>query len=361
MPIAATVEHPSTSCQNGVSIGLCNLHSVSLELCTAACQDTPGCTGFGYKNKFCGEAGLCKLWSGNCTRVNNGCWAQHDMVARTPLRYTKAPKLFTCITEADTKVALKGTNGSKYIENVCTGAEWTGFNTKVEKYLERATQLVDQGLNDTLLVFMDGYDMAFGGCSHEEFINRYTKISVSSGGAPVISGVVLDIWPPTTKDVINYGTFNVRRDRVLDAFQLKGKAIFEHGRLAGSRFVNSGWLVGPPEHTRKVLACMLEMGRVPYDFKTTLPRQPENWPRYGSNHNYDDQYGLTACMSKYPELIALDYTGSLILNGLANYDQDLFRAGDRVYNKAVGGSAQCFIHAYGSTYKYWFPSLNLSA
>ncbi|CAK0902520.1 unnamed protein product [Prorocentrum cordatum] len=133
-PMAATVEHPNTGCDNWDDIGLGSLHSVSLEECSASCQKTPGCKGFGYQ-KSCDGAKLCHLRGSNCTHVNNGCWAQYDVVAPKPSRFTRGPTLATCNTRsADTSVTLKGVGGGKHVENVCAGAEWTGFNTKVQKH-----------------------------------------------------------------------------------------------------------------------------------------------------------------------------------------------------------------------------------
>merc|ERR1712194_977500 len=124
---------------------------------------------------------------------------------------------------------------------------------------------------------------------------------------------------------------------------------------------NSGWLVGPPECMTKVLACMLKMGRVPYDFKSTLFHGNDNWPKYGSNSDYDDQDGLAACMFEYPELITLDYTGSLVFNSYRALEANelLSRDGNSVHYKATNGSTQCFLHGPGDSYKKWFPPLGL--
>jgi len=89
------------------------------------------------------------------------------------------------------------------------------------------------------------------------------------------------------------------------------------------KYVNSGFLMGPVGAMNKVLACMREV--TPMD------------------DGYDDQYALTQCMFRHPELITIDYSGSLILTMDGFQDSILVKHGAELRNVALN-KTQCFIH-----------------
>jgi len=72
---------------------------------------------------------------------------------------------------------------------------------------------------------------------------------------------------------------------------------------------------------------------------------------------YDDQQGLIACMFERPELVSLDYSGTLSQQLLYCGDDVLHRENNIIVNKAAGNTSQCFVHGNGDTMKAWWPKL----
>jgi len=233
---------------------------------------------------------------------------------------------------------MQGVGATMTIHNVCFNKTWYGFKTKVDAYHERVMELTAGGQPEQLVVLVDNSDMAFGGCTYDDLLDRYDKIS-SLVNVPVIAGADNKLFPTTDWP---YHTFEERRGRIMRAFGMTAGKFCKYTECPkySYRFANSGFLAGPPKDLQHLLRCMLKNG----------------WGDFGKT-GYDDQQGLHACMFSNPDLVALDYTGTLSQQLIFFDDEVLYRSEGKVHNRVAGGVVQCFVHGNGDTMKTWWPKL----
>jgi hypothetical protein len=259
-----------------------------------------------------------------------------DFVCAAERRVT----VLTCETRKGTVESwpMQGVDVTMNVHNVCFNKTWYGFKTKVDAYHERIVELTAGGQPEQLVILVDNSDMAFGGCTYDDLLDRYDKIS-SLVNVPVIAGADNKLFPATDWP---YHTFEERRGRIMRAFGMTAGKFCKYTDCPkySYRFANSGFLAGPPKDLQHLLRCMLKNGFG--DFGKT---------------GYDDQQGLHACMFSNPDLVALDYTGTLSQQLIFFDDEVLYKSEGKVHNRVAGGVVQCFVHGNGDTMKTWWPKL----
>lgn len=218
--------------------------------------------------------------------------------------------------------------------NLGAGHEWRGFVTKVRLYHDHAARIAAVNPEE-LLIYADGGDVAYGGCSHDELTERYRHLANASGGAEVICGADSAIWPmhtswhpsgPEIKDPWRYERFRNRMVSVLEGLGITGinrNPYMPYMWRGPPRYVNSGFVMGPARALLRVLDCMLRFGF--------------------EGNSFDDQLALAECMFRFPRDIAIDYGGGLVLT-LQGFNKDVaFGHRGAIVNR-VTCSPQCFIH-----------------
>jgi len=228
---------------------------------------------------------------------------------------------------------VPGILGAQFL-NLGAGHEWRGFLTKVRLYHDHAARVAAAN-PEQVLIYADGGDVAYGGCSHEELLARYRHLAKASGGAEVICGADSAIWPkhtswhpkgPEIKDPWRYQHFKKRMVSVLEGLGiigLKDNPYMPYMWRGPPRYVNSGFVMGPARALLRVLDCMLQFG--------------------GEGHAFDDQLALAECMFRFPRDIAIDYGGSLVLT-LQGFNEDVAFGHQGAIVNRVTCSRQCFIH-----------------
>merc|ERR1712232_18949 len=177
---------------------------------------------------------------------------------------------------------------------------------------------------------------------------KYDKIVKASGHAPVVAGADNKLYPRIQS--WEYSRFDARRADVMTAFRmdLSAYCTFSDCDTYTYIYANSGFLMGPPKELSWVLECMLRKGAGDFG---------------ANNSGFDDQQGLHACMFDHPDLITLDYSGSLSLeliffNKSTDPSADvLFFEGGVVHNQAARGAPQCFVHGNGDTLNGWWDRI----
>eukprot|EP00746_Dinoflagellata_sp_MGD_P123089 gnl/MRDRNA2_/MRDRNA2_57811_c0_seq1.p1 gnl/MRDRNA2_/MRDRNA2_57811_c0~~gnl/MRDRNA2_/MRDRNA2_57811_c0_seq1.p1 ORF type:complete len:289 (+),score=47.06 gnl/MRDRNA2_/MRDRNA2_57811_c0_seq1:73-939(+) len=183
---------------------------------------------------------------------------------------------------------------------------------------------------ESLVILTDGGDVAFGGCSQQDLLDRYQTVVHASGGAQVVVGADHWVWPYhaniTKSDYNDY--FKARKAAVLAAFDDHDLDLYDGAEYS---YVNSGFIMGPLQKVLDILTCM--------------SRKRRGWLR----EKFHDQLALATCMFLRPQDVAIDYSGLLVLdyNGLPK--DSLVGRNDAVYNTAYQ-RVQCFIHFNG-----WCP------
>lgn len=245
-------------------------------------------------------------------------------------QHPAAPLLATVETRNDAeRFPAAGLTGMTFI-NLGSHRSWDGFRTKVQLYRSWVHDQAQQSPG-RVLVLADGGDMAYGGCSEEQMIARYWTVVTASKGPKVVCGADTVIWPvhtswhtegPEITDSWKYKGFEERKANVLKAFGLEKDPYRPFLNKGSPSFVNSGFLMGPASDLLEVLNCMMSI---------------DNGP------DFDDQLALTECMFKTPDRIAIDYSGSLVLN-LQGFRRDVLEGKDGVLRNKVTATPQCFVH-----------------
>ncbi|CAK0863018.1 unnamed protein product [Prorocentrum cordatum] len=124
---------------------------------------------------------------------------------------------------------MQGVGATMTIHNVCFNKTWYGFKTKVDAYHERVMELTAGGQPEQLVVLVDNSDMAFGGCTYDDLLDRYDKIS-SLVNVPVIAGADNKLFPTTDWP---YHTFEERRGRIMRAFGMTAGKFCKYTDCAG--------------------------------------------------------------------------------------------------------------------------------
>lgn len=221
--------------------------------------------------------------------------------------------------------------------NVGAGEEWHGMRTKTDtlfRWLQNATlQMPDQ-----LAILADGGDVLFGGCSEDDLIGRYQALIRASGGARVVAGAELTLFPffKGQHTVCQYNTR--RRVEMLAALGSKERNPYSLIALASRQpfipncavlpsyqFANGGFLMGPISALREVQAGMAAA--------------------------WDEQAGLHKYALEHPDQVVLDYEGSIVLNSLRWVRSVLVKEDGGAVRNRVTDTVQCFLHGNGGYFK----------
>jgi len=229
-----------------------------------------------------------------------------------------------------------------------------GFQKKyvdgwLQRWLPFSGWLQRQGDPSKLVAFLDGGDVLYGGCDEKQFLRDYHKIVHASGGAPVVFSAEMGYYPPdrlfrnggiTSKR--DYSKLDQRRQAVLKEFGLAGNQNWTSKNHL--RFLNAGFLVGPISKVKELL-----------DFTD------HDKTRYLGKEGDHDQGAFAQYMVRHPEVVTLDYAGSLSLSIFQLDNRDMLggitelevqRENGVVYNK-VRNQTQCFVHGNGASKKQW--------
>lgn len=248
----------------------------------------------------------------------------------------------------------------RYILNVGAGKKWVDFKTKMmimRDWLE--TRPVDPS---DILVFVDG-DVMFGGCSPEEFQNRFKRI-LSTTGADIIFGAETqcnDYNGDCSKDYpAKY------YDTVLTEFALSKKQMQQCTKDTDERVRQCDLHVSPKQcighHELKFLNSGLYAGHAVnmlHFLRTWLLVMDAGW------HNKTkvklgqyDQAGATLLLEQYPDTVTLDY-GTMLFSNLYGLqfqnNPDLgynelytYKSGEKIWFNNVINRTMCFIHPNGN-------------
>lgn len=226
--------------------------------------------------------------------------------------------------------------------------KWVGWQTKNCLFRSELEKLAVTDPNQ-YAVLTDGGDMIFGGCSEDEFLDAYFKTARASGGASIVFGAELGLYPNTSAYYQNmYDEMEGRRRDVLlemhlpeDLYADYVDCTFSEGPCSDPpryKYVNGGFRAGP---VRDLLAL-----------QTIL-----------CNETGDEQLKLANLLFQFPRQYTLDYSGPLVMN-LHNFGEGALRVLRReqrplahlLHNSAVG-QTQCFIHGNGKTGKNTMDSI----
>jgi len=352
----------STGCRNYDKLQIKFVH-MSREECHHLCRNTTGCAAFNYRASGDCGAESCYLFKKGCEWAEDRCWdyftieapvdAEADAEADADADAGAGAgagagedaggggvgwQLLSCDTRRhEDSWQTKGQRAIR-TSNLCNGVSWNGFKTKVDIYLNHARELHSRGSTD-LIVFADSFDVAFGGCTDEELLQRYHQVVQASDGATVIGSAELNFFPKSSGQ-FPYEDFEERRKKMLEAFGMDVNSYYSYtsqNTPGQYRFANSGWLMGPAGDLATVLSCMLQKGWI--------------------GGHFDDQAALHRCLFEHRNLITLDYSGTMVLNlfGFGTSGSKVLDKDGVVKNSAAGGATQCFFHGNGGSYSDWFP------
>lgn len=194
---------------------------------------------------------------------------------------------------------------------------------------------------EEIVIFTDARDILFGGCSEAELLERYRAVVAASGGAPVVAGAELGLWPsPSTWPVqlvgrlSRYAELAARRHAVQDVLVPGNRSYGDYALCAAEsgpcstppeyQYLNSGFYMGPVAAMREVVECMCKES---VEF---------------------DQVALMACMLERPEQVTLDYSGSIVLQLHQLKPFSTLKVGWGRLRNVVTQADQCFVHAQGT-------------
>jgi len=252
-------------------------------------------------------------------------------VATFKLGALDATNLVACSTYVPRRVfPMHGVPGRNFV-NYAVGKQWQGMLTKTKALLQGAKERAATS-PDGLIILMDT-DVINGGCSDAVLRDRYERIVRVSGGAPVLVGADPYQWPdiPGFLGRFQDTAMQARRNAILAEFGMNSRDLdaWQLPNAVSYSFVNSGFIMGPAWLVVKVIECSLAFGWM-----------QENY--------FNDQGGMQQCASRHPNIITIDYTGTIVLdtNGLKPGFLRVTPAG--IQNTLLGGP-QCFVHLDGHT------------
>lgn len=253
-------------------------------------------------------------------------------------------------------VPVRGVPGRSF-HNIGTGATWEGFVSKVQLYSKAVKARAAKNPHE-VLILMDS-DVANGGCSESELLDRYQKIVSTSGGAPIVVSADSNQFPPIKGGIQAFQTksYQDRRAAVMNGFGLPADALepFCARHWGGAValaidyiFVNSGFIMGPARNLSEVLECMDHEGWDQECLKAPTCEyagglKARKVAGVGKQCCFDDQRALSICALKRPDQITIDYTGSIMQTTYGMYN--MFEADKTGVTNQVVGLKQCFIHA----------------
>lgn len=247
----------------------------------------------------------------------------------------------TLDTRGPRVMPLTGHNDSE-IPNVGANAHWDNTGSKIV-ILETYLNQMEQENPHQLVVFIDGYDVIFGGCPVTD-LSEIFHDTVRSGGndtskPKVVIGAEMGAYPSALMP--RYRMFDERRENTV-----KGRwQNLDYKDFADCEIVKSS--VGPcsdPPHYQFGNTGFI-MGET-RDFLRVLA---------GTTGYSNDQEGIVVYMMNHPEEVTLDYTGELVLalHALKDSVLDVETYADRNRNATrlrnrVTGRIQCFVHGNGN-------------
>eukprot|EP00928_Gymnodinium_smaydae_P061692 TRINITY_DN45722_c0_g1_i1.p1 TRINITY_DN45722_c0_g1~~TRINITY_DN45722_c0_g1_i1.p1 ORF type:complete len:408 (-),score=74.81 TRINITY_DN45722_c0_g1_i1:25-1248(-) len=285
------------------------------------------------------------------------------------------------------------------VRNIGMISAWVGYGTKLANILYYTNTVPD----DTLIVYVDGNDVVWGGCSKRQFLASYRAI-VKESGAPVVVGAELVCGEQNCTDgsaipkwalqrsAAQLSADRMRSDYTACAEQVKpgcrcdmpsppscrnfnytgeddGAADAAHLALVtadamsqaeGSMargplfsYLNSGFVMGPAKEVRAMFQWAA--------FHYLTIKQKRNW--------IHDQGAIAEYWRRNPSKVTLDYRGELAVS-LPRLAEDVLKVhksrhsdGQVVRSELLGGGLQCFVHNNvnewngGSKAQYWWDFL----
>eukprot|EP00928_Gymnodinium_smaydae_P062034 TRINITY_DN45981_c0_g1_i1.p1 TRINITY_DN45981_c0_g1~~TRINITY_DN45981_c0_g1_i1.p1 ORF type:complete len:321 (-),score=78.07 TRINITY_DN45981_c0_g1_i1:134-1096(-) len=279
----------------------------------------------------------------------------------------------------------------KDVANVGKGQKWDGYGTKLIDIMYHAASLPE----DTLLVYVDGNDVVWGGCSKVAFLNAYGSIVEASGaniviGAEMVCGeqrcenaTELPKWaldrkakgamlreqnslddfvecdsqvvpecrcdmpsdPPCRNfDYTGIDDDDWRAAQHLSLLSLQSnrtrgnpeKDTKRHMGVPGApfRYLNSGFIMGPAGELRSMFQWAV--------FHYLTIKDKKTWMH--------DQGAIAEFWRLNPSRVALDYRGELALSlprlspSVLQLSSSTLSRGKIVKNQLLGSTPQCFIH-----------------
>mmetsp|Transcript_54730 Transcript_54730/g.159010 ORF Transcript_54730/g.159010 Transcript_54730/m.159010 type:complete len:350 (-) Transcript_54730:54-1103(-) len=226
---------------------------------------------------------------------------------------------------------MMGVAGRSFV-NYGVNKEWHGWMTKAHAFIE--------GLKERAAVDPDGVvialdtDIINGGCSEATLRDRYERTARASGGAPVIIGADFHQYPdiPGMVQAFETPAMRARKYAVLAEFGMTGH---EHDHdetpypgAIDYAFANAGFVMGPAALLIRVVECMVVFG----------------W----QGNNFDDQRGLHICASRHPDIITIDYSGTIVQSTYGARPGFLVGTETGVHNLLLPDKGlQCFVHLNG--------------
>eukprot|EP00928_Gymnodinium_smaydae_P026684 TRINITY_DN2087_c1_g1_i1.p1 TRINITY_DN2087_c1_g1~~TRINITY_DN2087_c1_g1_i1.p1 ORF type:complete len:405 (-),score=93.21 TRINITY_DN2087_c1_g1_i1:667-1881(-) len=284
----------------------------------------------------------------------------------------------------DGKTALEKYGFPAEVENVGKGIKWAGYGTKLITLMYHAAKLPE----DALMVYVDGNDVVWGGCSRTQFLRAYHSI-VHASGAKVVVGAEMVCGEQSCDNSTQFPSWAVKhaethhealtRSRVTECksqvksdcrcdmpsqpecrnFEYTGiddadwiaeekathkSAAFlaiqnqraEDMSTSGGplfRYLNSGFVMGPAKDVKDMLEWSV--------FHYLTIKDNRTWMH--------DQGAIAEYWRQNPDRVALDYRGELSLQ-LPRLAADVLElmeddSGSKlVRNKLLDDRVQCFVH-----------------
>jgi hypothetical protein len=272
-------------------------------------------------------------------------------------------EIITVETRSDlVKMPIPGVPG-KFFKNLGVNQTWNGLFTKPHLFLEWLSAQRDP---EKLVIFADGADVMFGGCTDKELLDAYHRTVAASGNVRVIMGAEMGLDPPPAGAYVDiHSQFEERRRAVQSAEGLQDSS---YGSLASCEisrqnptkcyvpkvsaakkgrwpcagpcsnppamtFLNSGFIMGPVGEVREVVSGMLRFEDLPADAPF--------------RNNWHDQGAAILYMAENPHKVTLDYNGAIVLNLHQFPISDVMWVKQNSIRNKVLGRASCFIHANG--------------
>jgi len=234
---------------------------------------------------------------------------------------------------SDEEVPAYGASMEDTITNIGAAGSWHGMSTKTCAIRDKANDLMSKGIR-TPVIFVDGGDVLYGGCGESEFASRYNMTVDNCGGAELIFGAELHLWPNNVHVNEHYESISGRWKSVLSAANLNESSYSKYigcsGPCSTPRFLNSGFVMGPPSliHAAYEDACN--------HLLQTRGNSEQLWL-----HPFFIAHQKTTC---------LDYSNNLMLNLYKIKPKalrQLFEVDRGKLWNTVASKYQCFVHGSG--------------
>lgn len=221
------------------------------------------------------------------------------------------------------------------------GANWTweGLITK----LKVMTFWLKSRPPSELVIFVDGGDTLFGGCTEKAFFDAYEFNKKQHNGASIVIGAERGCYkcpPPWTCQTVP----QVPGWAFLDWNSADAGATWGTSPLdsAGQmRFLNSGFLVGPAGDLKDL-------------FNQSLARMEEDKAEC-IELPCSDQYYVYEYFLQNQNIAVLDYASQLVTNGYSLNLEKLFELqDDRSFYNRVTRRQECFFHANGQGDAFYY-------